>query len=74
MPPRNPLALARRLRQLLRDAALRERLGAAARRRYQQQFTAGLMTQRVQALYHRLDSACFAAPEPFDDLEYRAVS
>ena len=74
VPPRNPLALARRLRQLLRDTALRERLGAGARQRYQQQFTAELMTQRIQALYHRLDSARFAAPEPFDDLDFRAVS
>lgn len=74
VPPRNPLALARRLRQLLGNPALRERFGAAARQRYQQQFTAALMTQRTLALYHQLDALRFAAPAAEDPLGHRAVS
>lgn len=47
-----PLAAA--VRRLLQDDALRLRLGAAARDRYQREFSANLMTERTLALYRRL--------------------
>lgn len=54
VPVRQPAALADALHELLADAALARRLGAAARRRYEEEFHAGLMTQRTLDLYRRL--------------------
>jgi rhamnosyl/mannosyltransferase len=42
------------LRQLLDDAGLRQRMGAAARARYLREFNAELMTSRTVAVYQRL--------------------
>ena len=54
VPVGQPIALAAALRLLLQDAPLRERYGAAARRRYLQEFSAELMTRRTLELYRRL--------------------
>jgi glycosyltransferase involved in cell wall biosynthesis len=54
VPAGHSAALAAALRQLLDDAPLRARLGAAARRRYEQDFDALHMTQRTLDLYRRL--------------------
>lgn len=54
VPAGDAPALARALNDLLDDAALRQRLGAGARRRYEQEFGAGLMTARTLDLYRRL--------------------
>jgi glycosyltransferase involved in cell wall biosynthesis len=54
VPVRQPEALAAALNRLLGDEALRKRCGAAARRRYLDNFCADLMTQRMLALYRRL--------------------
>lgn len=43
--------------QLLEVGALWPRLGAMARRRYQQEFNAALMTRRMLQLHHRLRPA-----------------
>jgi rhamnosyl/mannosyltransferase len=56
VPPRDAPALAAAVNRLLADAALRERLGAAARRRSTQQFTKEQMAARVAALYRALDA------------------
>lgn len=47
-------ALAQALNRLLGDEALRLRMGAAARQRYEQEFGAELMTRRTLDLYRRL--------------------
>jgi len=54
LPVRNPVALADALHQLLADASLRHRMGSAARRRYEAEFRAELMTQRMLQLYRSL--------------------
>ena len=54
VPVGKPLALARALQTLLQDAPLRERYGAAARKRYLQEFSAELMTRRTLELYRHL--------------------
>ncbi|HSW07409.1 MAG TPA: glycosyltransferase [Aquabacterium sp.] len=54
MPVGQPGALVQALKRLLGDAALRERLGQAARQRFLCEFNASLMTRRTAALYERL--------------------
>lgn len=54
VPPGSPDALAAALGRLLGDDALRMRLGAAARRRYLDHFTASAMVDATAALYRRL--------------------
>jgi glycosyltransferase involved in cell wall biosynthesis len=51
VPPRDPQTLARALRRLLDDPALRWRMGDAGRRRVEEHFSADAMTRRVLALY-----------------------
>jgi glycosyltransferase involved in cell wall biosynthesis len=51
---RDPAALADALHELLADAPLRQRMGSAARQRYEAEFRAELMTQRMLDLYRRL--------------------
>lgn len=51
VPPKNPQALAQAMRQLLDDAALRARMGAAGQARVRQEFTADKLTGRVLDLY-----------------------
>lgn len=57
VPVREPAALAGALRELLAGDALRARLGTAARQRYEQEFRAELMTQRMVNLYRGLARA-----------------
>ncbi len=54
VPPEAPPALANALDRLLSDAALAERLGQAARRRYNQLFDGRAMGQAYADLYHRI--------------------
>lgn len=54
---RQPAQLSATLTRLLEDKALRDRLGAAARQRYQSEFNNQLMTHRVSALYRSLHVA-----------------
>ena len=54
VPVRDPAALADALHELLADAPLRQRMGSTARQRYEAEFRAELMTQRVLELYRRL--------------------
>ena len=49
--PGDEAALAERIVLLLRDAALRRRLGAAARQRVEREFSVALMVERNEALY-----------------------
>lgn len=51
VPPRNPVALADGLQRLLTDQSLRVRLGQAARHRYVERFSAGLVTRELGTLY-----------------------
>jgi len=54
VPVRQPHALSKALNRLLDDYGLRARAGAAARKRYQDDFSAELMTRRALELYRRL--------------------
>jgi glycosyltransferase involved in cell wall biosynthesis len=51
VPPGDEAALAERILRLLRDAALRRRLGAAARRRVEREFSITAMVERNESLY-----------------------
>jgi hypothetical protein len=51
IPPARPDALAATLRRLLLDAELRGRLGDAARKRIQEEFTVGRMVRAKEAMY-----------------------
>jgi len=51
IPPGDPDALAAAIRRLLRDRALRERLGARARERAQRDFSVGAMADGYERLY-----------------------
>lgn len=54
VPPRDPEALAERLRQLLVNPDLRNKMGHAARRRVEQEFTWPTVAERTAALYETL--------------------
>ncbi|HEY8597396.1 MAG TPA: glycosyltransferase [Thermomicrobiales bacterium] len=54
VPPRDPQALADRLRLLLAEPALRERMGRAARERVERGFTWDTVVERTAALYGEL--------------------
>lgn len=54
VPPGDPEALAQRLRRLLGDPALRERLGAAGRARYERSFTFETMLLAHVRMYESL--------------------
>lgn len=62
VPPRDPSALARRMRELAGDASLRLRLGTAARERALRDFSQAALTQATLAYYEaRLaEQACAA--------------
>ncbi len=51
VPAGDVAAFRHRLELLLRDATLRERMGAAGRRRFEREFTVGQMLQRVAEVY-----------------------
>ena len=54
VPPGDPQALANGLRTLLRDAGMRQRMGHAARRRYEARFTTRNMINTYESLYREL--------------------
>ncbi|MET0103023.1 MAG: glycosyltransferase [Sedimenticola sp.] len=54
VPPEDPLALREAMEKLYKDKLLAERLGAAARNRYELEFTGRLMGERYANLYERL--------------------
>ena len=56
VPPANPEAMASALRRLLRDKDLRQRLGHAARQRYEAMFTTQHMITAYEDLYRELAS------------------
>lgn len=51
VPPNDPAALAAAIRQLVADPGLRAAMGAAGRRRVEQEFTRAVMVDRVLAFY-----------------------
>jgi rhamnosyl/mannosyltransferase len=53
-PIRDPAALAEAIASLLADKAMAARMGAAGRRRFEQEFTADTMVAAMLALYSRL--------------------
>lgn len=61
VPPGDPLALAQALAPLLRDAALRHRMGAAARARVEAEFALPGMLHRMAGFYDRAIAANRAA-------------
>ena len=54
VPPGDVVALATALRTLFADSTLRERFGAAGRRRVAQEFTSARMAERSVALYREV--------------------
>jgi glycosyltransferase involved in cell wall biosynthesis len=54
VPPRDPEALARRLREILRRPRMAERMGIAARERVEREFTWPLVAERTAALYDEM--------------------
>jgi glycosyltransferase involved in cell wall biosynthesis len=54
VPPRDPHAMAARIVQLLKNEALRTRMGAAAQARARDQFTVGKMVAATAAVYRSL--------------------
>jgi glycosyltransferase involved in cell wall biosynthesis len=54
VPPRDPPALAGRIVELMKNAALRNRMGEAALRRARERFTVERMVQETAAVYARL--------------------
>jgi glycosyltransferase involved in cell wall biosynthesis len=56
-PPRDVEAAARAIERLARDADLRARMGAAARRRFEAEFAIDRVAAKVLAAYARLQSA-----------------
>lgn len=51
VPPKNPRAIADAIARLSNDAALREKMGAAGRKRVEQEFTVDKMVARVMQVY-----------------------
>ena len=61
VPPGDPQALANGLRILLRDSGMRQRMGHAARQRYQAKFTTRHMIIAYESLYRELAGDAAAA-------------
>jgi rhamnosyl/mannosyltransferase len=55
--PGDPMALAQAIESIVADAALRERMGNAARRRTLERFSIGRMAESFRALYHEVSEA-----------------
>ena len=69
VPAGDVTAFRKRLESLLQDASLRERMGAAGRQRFEQEFTLDRMLQRVAEVYRgtvwpRLKPVAAGAPVP----------
>jgi rhamnosyl/mannosyltransferase len=56
--PGDPAALAEAITMLRDDSPMRQRMGVAARRRVEQEFTAERMAERTVALYHEVVAPC----------------
>lgn len=54
VPAHDPLALANTLRRVLDDEGLQRALGVAGRARYEAEFGAAQMTERIHRLYRAL--------------------
>jgi glycosyltransferase involved in cell wall biosynthesis len=67
VPPKDPQALADALEALLKDPALRARLGSAAVARYRDHFTVNRMVRDHEDLYRRLISRTAVQPAPAAD-------
>lgn len=63
-PPGDHQALAEALRPLIADATLRQRMGEAARLRYEKMFEMEPYYQRVLSVYRRLTPKAFAGGSP----------
>lgn len=64
VPPQDPGQLAQAIGQLMDDAPLRQRLGAAGRQRAQQHFSLHAVTARLRDIYRRAVQARGPAPHP----------
>jgi glycosyltransferase involved in cell wall biosynthesis/ribosomal protein S18 acetylase RimI-like enzyme len=64
VPPRDPGALAAAISRLAADPALRDRLGAAARRRALERFSEAKVAERVVEQYRRLAGTPVGGGEP----------
>jgi glycosyltransferase involved in cell wall biosynthesis len=62
--PQDPALLAQAIGQLMDDAPLRQRLGAAGRQRAQQHFSLHAVTARLRDIYRRAVQARGPAPHP----------
>jgi len=60
VPPRDPLALGRAMRELSSNDSLRGRFGAAAMERARREFSTDVLTAELRAFYGRLIGAEFA--------------
>jgi glycosyltransferase involved in cell wall biosynthesis len=56
VPPRNPAKLAEALQKLIRDPDLRQRFGAAGRRRVEQYFSDAIICAQTLLVYEALVS------------------
>ncbi|MDR3687318.1 MAG: glycosyltransferase family 4 protein [Coriobacteriia bacterium] len=57
VPAGDALALAQAMSRLAADAPLRKQMGAAARSRFEAEFQAGVVIDRIEAIYQRLAGA-----------------
>jgi glycosyltransferase involved in cell wall biosynthesis len=64
VPPQDPARLAQAIVQLMDDAPLRQRLGAAGRLRAQQHFSLSTVTARLRDIYRRSVQARGQVPHP----------
>lgn len=58
VPVRDPQALAGRLRQLINDAPLRQRMGKAGRQKAEREFDIRSVVNKHLEIYHRLEKHC----------------
>ncbi|MFU8781324.1 MAG: glycosyltransferase [Kiritimatiellia bacterium] len=58
VPPRDPVALAKALARLLENEELRQRMGAAGRKHFEQHFAFGPFYDALRALYREVTCGC----------------
>jgi glycosyltransferase involved in cell wall biosynthesis len=73
VPPRDPAALAGRLKTILTHPSLRDAMGRAARKRVQEHFTWPLVAERTAALYREVVARGRLAPDPIHSPPRTAV-